>query len=280
MRKLIRLSLIVALVVLLFSGYANANIFGENITIYDKQSAAPQGTPSVVGRTGIGVGQEDQEVEPGAAVGQEWDLEGFFLKGNELTMVGGYNFLRTDDYAAGDVFIDTNGDAVYGGAWPNGSGGNDPIKNIFGYEYVLDMDFGSKTYSVFSINADSILKTVTYDNMDEANPWRYKYGGTLVGDLENLSMNYQTGLSNGDVDLYGGSHNAVGVDLSFLGSGSPFTAHFTMRCGNDNLMGSGTTTAPVPEPATMILFGSGLIGLAGIGRRNMNRNTIRQEQLV
>lgn len=39
--------------------------------------------------------------------------------------------------------------------------------------------------------------------------------------------------------------------------------HWGMTCGNDVIEGVGT----VPEPATMILFGTGILGLAGISRR-------------
>ena len=39
--------------------------------------------------------------------------------------------------------------------------------------------------------------------------------------------------------------------------------HWTMECANDVIEGS----YPVPEPATALLFGAGLAGLAAFGRR-------------
>ena len=55
------------------------------------------------------------------------------------------------------------------------------------------------------------------------------------------------------------------VDLSLL-DGNVNWVHWAYSCGNDG------NPAPVPEPATMLLLGSGLIGLAGLGRRKFRKS--------
>ncbi|MFH1217828.1 MAG: PEP-CTERM sorting domain-containing protein [Pseudomonadota bacterium] len=262
MRKVVYASLALFSALLLTAGNAAATSYGDNITIYDgTQDAA---------HTGTGQGREDNETEPGMVNTQAWDLEGFFLKSNTLSMIGGYNF--KDGYGgftSGDVFISTTGS--YGNTDPNFSDtkNNVKVKNTFGYEYAIDLDFTSSTYNVYALNANSWTITAYYPENENdspgSNPWRYASGGDLIS--QGNSFSFVSGLTNGQTSFTGGTHYAVtGLDLSFLGANTNFVAHFTMGCGNDNLMGSGTT-APVPEPATMMLFGTGLAGLAGAYRR-------------
>ncbi|MCK9296134.1 MAG: PEP-CTERM sorting domain-containing protein [Desulfobulbaceae bacterium] len=258
---------------LLLTGNAFALSYDNNITIYDGS-----------GYTGSGTGGEDRETEPGMVNSQVWDLEAFYQKGNSLTMVGGYNFKTgvTDypTFTSGDIFIDTNG--LYGASQAPSSfsptTGNTIVASNFGYEYVLDLNFINLTYDVYKlVDTGKVVKTETSyypqneipDNLTDptSDPWRYVSGGTLVG---SGMIDYPAALSDAAVGLFGGIHYAAGVDLSFLDPAQQFVAHFTMGCGNDNLMGSGTT-APVPEPATMLLFGTGISGLAAWQRRKFRK---------
>jgi uncharacterized protein (TIGR03118 family) len=57
--------------------------------------------------------------------------------------------------------------------------------------------------------------------------------------------------------------------------GDPNTLYFTAgpNGGQNGLFGSlAPSAAPIPEPATMLLLGSGLIGLAAIGRRKLRKS--------
>ena len=80
--------------------------------------------------------KEDNEVEPGAATGQKWDIEGFFFSDgtdgsvpdNDLALVGGFDFKDGQGgIPSGDIFIDTDMDNGY-------------------YEFVMDLDFGTGKY--------------------------------------------------------------------------------------------------------------------------------------
>ncbi len=235
MQKWYKILILPFLVLFFLAGTAMA----DNITIYDGR-----------GYKGIDTGFEVGETEPGMVRSLDWDLQAFFYEDATyiLSMGGGYNFIGGyDGMNSGDIFFDVTGDATYGT-----DDGN--LRN--GYDYVIDVNWSSKIYSVYGITDNSDFVDVKDYNSTESSPWQFNHGGEES--LGDGTFAYSTNHS-----IY--AHYVTDFNLEFL-DGQKFIAHFTMECGNDNLMGS---TAPVPEPATMLLLGTGLIGLAGVGRRQV-----------
>jgi hypothetical protein len=239
-----------------------------DITIFDKVPGNSWGSDS----RGI---FEDDETEPNTQTGQKWDLEAFHLSGSSLSVIGGFNFVSgQDSFACGDIFIDVNGDAVWG--TPTSSGGTIKVANsLFNYDYVIS--FGGRslssgydsndqtldgTYKVFSLTGASDV-TVTYNDNNESNPWIYYSGGTQVASGSVTQGNYA------GTEYSGGTHyELAGINLSFLTADELDGAllKLTMECGNDNLVGR--VPHSVPEGGmTAVMLGLGLLGVVGFRRK-------------
>lgn len=266
MSKLIN---IMGMILLAFGLMGGTSLQAANITISDTRFDG--------GSSWWNTSNEDQEVEPTCTTGQKWDLEAFVLQGTKLSMIGGYNFkdgekVGSDTYKRGDIFIDIDGDARYESSdnLNNTVAGKWVVNNIFGYDYALRLNFANNIYKVYAIDSDSKVVTVDLGKNVDSNPWKYSSGGSRLG---SFSFNFQSDLSDAEilalygVALQGGDHYVITLDLlnDFQTLGltlNEFTAHFTMECGNDNLMGH----AQVPIPGSLLLLGTGLLGMAGIRR--------------
>lgn len=244
MSRLFKLLIVPFLVLFLYVGGATA----EDITIWDGIVAPGDSPPAGDGEKG--------EVEPGMQTNQGWWLESFELDGSHLSATGYFDFKNGfGGESAGDIFV------AVGEAPEYGTGADGGVLN-FGYDYVFDINWADNSYSVYELYADAEL---VMPNVPKNNPRSAPYQFNPKN-LDTALSGYDSRLFS--IDSTGGLYTASSFDMGFLGTNQKFWAHLTLSCGNDSMMGLGATHTP--EPTTMLLLGTGLIGLAGVGRKKFD----------
>lgn len=119
--------------------------------------------------------------------------------------------------------------------------------------------------------------TTVFADTTESIQMRYNsYKADGDGYFDILFSWSQPGFDAGDTFIFDASAPRITADLfnasSYPGGGNgtwTVAAHVqSIGAGEDSgWMAGNTVSTPVPEPATMLLIGSGLVGLAGFGRK-------------
>jgi hypothetical protein len=225
----------------------------------------------------MNTGREDNEVEPGCATGQNWDLEAFLLNGTTLSMVSGFDLKNGEKDGSitirtSDLFVDVGG--------TNGTA----------YDYVYDINWSNGDYKLYEITSAGTIGKITLTPEKtvnaESNPISYTPGisqmvlksGTITytedvksgQSLINITGDADAGLllgannwgsysTSGPNGTFNDLHNVASLDVSYF-SGKTATFHLTMECGNDDMRGQASIPS-VPEPGMMSLFGIGIFSI-------------------
>lgn len=197
----------------------------------------------------------------------------------DVTVSGSFfeHYVRNQTYGMrlGDLFISTNGWNPYGSSPYQ----LDTALNGEKWEYVVVL--GNKTaHEILTSGTYGLYAIPSYSQTQEG----LSEAGILLSSKDPLSSaiyrekqewafdparTNALQLASGSWNITNTTLSILGIDLSKLNiTGDSLGFHWTMSCANDVI--EGIVPAPVPEPSTLLLFASGMLGMASwkIRRRN------------